>query len=106
MKSKLTLLATLAALGTGGGIAYFARSSTALADTGITLADSATFMIQWNLARRGDGTINCAGVCRTSTASNTYVMRCPVSVAPTATTGACLTALAAACAPTACSADQ
>ncbi|HET9554359.1 MAG TPA: hypothetical protein VFP50_15460 [Anaeromyxobacteraceae bacterium] len=72
------------------------------ADTGITLSDANTFMVSWNLQRLPGGTFSCSGTCLTQTAARTYRLSCPINLAPQASPGACLTALAAACVPSAC----
>lgn len=100
MRARLTAITTAAAILMGGGYAYLTRSGPVVANTSRDYDDAQTFMVQWNMRRLGVSSIACSGICRVATADQSHGYPCQVSVTPTATTAACLTALAAACTTT------
>jgi hypothetical protein len=91
------LLAAGAVVGTVTTGALVFRPGIVLANTSRDYDDAQTFMVQWNMRRIGVAAIACAGICRVATSDQSHGYPCAVSVTPTATTAACLTALAAAC---------
>lgn len=96
-KVLVGLLATGAVVGTVTTGALVFGPSVVLANTNRDYDDAQTFMVQWNMRRLGVASIACSGICRVATADQSHGYPCAISIAPTATTAACLTGLAAAC---------
>lgn len=93
IKSKLTLAATLAALGTGAGIAYFASPAPALAGFG----GGTAFVSSVGMRRLAVNSVACAGECIIRSAEDDDSRPCPLRPGPQASYAACLTTLAGLC---------
>lgn len=95
MRSRLVVLTTLAALATGGGLAYFGRSGIAVA---AAFGGGTAVLHSVNARRIGGGLVGCAGECRVFTAELDDWRPCSLKPAPQASFAACLTQLNSDCA--------